>query len=195
VARRYGSRISSKRDLPIYQFDGVFANAALFHVPSQSCRACCWTATQAETVAFFQLEPPAAMTRKVGTAECTAYIMILRRGAAIVSVRIRRWPGQRLAQVGILKNVASDILAPFPHHKRGHYAAVRLPLDKDFEQEAGTRDAAKNPSANGCRFRRTSDRPKSRPSPSAKRRWSESRPVASPYRQIMGLAVARIGKG
>jgi transposase len=31
-----------KLDLPDNHFDGVFANAALFHVPSQDCRAYCW---------------------------------------------------------------------------------------------------------------------------------------------------------
>ena len=35
-----------KLDLPESHFDGVFANAALFHVPSQSCRACCWSCVQ-----------------------------------------------------------------------------------------------------------------------------------------------------
>lgn len=28
-------------DLPDARFDGVFANASLFHVPSRNCRACC----------------------------------------------------------------------------------------------------------------------------------------------------------
>jgi SAM-dependent methyltransferase len=31
-----------KLDLPDNHFDGVFANAALFHVPSQEHRAYCW---------------------------------------------------------------------------------------------------------------------------------------------------------
>jgi len=60
-----------------------------------------------------------------------------------VSLRDSSWlPAS--GQVGILKKVASDILAPFPHHS----AAIMLPSTpfraKIFEQEAGTRDAAKN---------------------------------------------------
>ena len=35
-----------KLDLPNNYFDGVFANAALFHDPARSCRACCWNCTQ-----------------------------------------------------------------------------------------------------------------------------------------------------
>jgi SAM-dependent methyltransferase len=35
-----------KLDLPDNHFDGVFANAALFHVPARSCRACCGNCRQ-----------------------------------------------------------------------------------------------------------------------------------------------------
>ena len=35
AAAKYGNRISSRVDLPDNRFDGVFANAALFHIPSQ----------------------------------------------------------------------------------------------------------------------------------------------------------------
>ena len=34
-----------KLDLPERRFDGVFANAALFHVPARSCRASCCNCT------------------------------------------------------------------------------------------------------------------------------------------------------
>ena len=42
AAAKYGGRRLLKLDLPENHFDGIFANAALFHVPSQSCRGCCW---------------------------------------------------------------------------------------------------------------------------------------------------------
>ena len=53
-----------------------------------------------------------------------------------------------------------------PHH----------PGARPFRSCRNTRLTEKS-SANGCHFRRTSDRPKSRLSPSLRRRWSESRPV------------------
>jgi Methyltransferase domain len=69
-----------KLELPNSHFDGVFANAALFHVPSQelprvlleidASLKCCSAPTRA------------AITRRAGTADATACTMILKLGAA-----------------------------------------------------------------------------------------------------------------
>jgi len=61
-----------KLDLPDGRFDGVFANASLFHVPSQELprpAACCSVPTRA------------ARTRKAGIAAATALTTIFKRGA------------------------------------------------------------------------------------------------------------------
>ena len=77
-----------KLDLPDNHFDGVFANAALFHVPSQELprvllelHAC----LKPSGVLFSS--NPRGHNRKVETAGATAYIMTLRRGAAMCQLR------------------------------------------------------------------------------------------------------------
>ncbi len=61
-----------KLDLPDNHFDGVFANAALFHVPSQELPR-----------VLSELKARVAIMRKAGARGATACIMILTLGAAI----------------------------------------------------------------------------------------------------------------
>ena len=65
-------------------FDGVFANAALFHVPSRrNCRAFSASCTRRSSRAVSCSAPTrAARTRKAGTEGATARTTISRRGAA-----------------------------------------------------------------------------------------------------------------
>jgi len=77
-----------KLDLPRGRFDGVFANAALFHVPSQELpRVLRELHASLKPVACCSVRTRTATTRKAGTAGATACIMILRRGAALCQVR------------------------------------------------------------------------------------------------------------
>ncbi len=54
-------------------FDGVFANASLFHVPARNCRACCANCAQRSSRAACSSAPiRAGTTRRDGTAAATA---------------------------------------------------------------------------------------------------------------------------
>ena len=74
-----------KLDLPDNHFDGVFANAALFHVPSQELPRVLLElkASLKPGGVLSQLEFRVAITRKAGARGATACIMILTLGAAI----------------------------------------------------------------------------------------------------------------
>jgi SAM-dependent methyltransferase len=58
-----------KLDLPENYFNGVFANASLFHMsPVRSCRACCWNCVHVLSQAACCLARTRAVTmRRVGT--------------------------------------------------------------------------------------------------------------------------------
>jgi SAM-dependent methyltransferase len=68
-------------DLPNNRFDGVFANAALFHV-AKSCRGC-WNSMQhGNRAVCYSARTRTAITRKAEAASATARITISRLGAA-----------------------------------------------------------------------------------------------------------------
>jgi len=60
-------------DLPAARFDGVFANAVLFHVPGRNCRACSDNCTRrSRPTACSSARTRAATVRRAGMATATA---------------------------------------------------------------------------------------------------------------------------
>ena len=73
-----------KLDLPDNYFDGVFANAALFHVPSQELpRVLLELHASLKRVVCCSAQIRTVITRKAGTVGATACIMIFILGAAM----------------------------------------------------------------------------------------------------------------
>jgi len=77
-----------KLDLPDNRFDGVFANAALFHVPSQELpRVLLELRASLKPVVCCSARTHMVITRKAGMAGAMARIMILIPGAAMCQLR------------------------------------------------------------------------------------------------------------
>jgi SAM-dependent methyltransferase len=73
-----------KLDLPDNHFDGVFANAALFHVPSHELpRVLLELKASLKPGGFSSARIRVGITRKAGAKGATACIMILMLGAVI----------------------------------------------------------------------------------------------------------------
>jgi SAM-dependent methyltransferase len=78
-------------DLPPARFDGIFANASLFHVPRRSCRACSPSSMRRCSRAACSSAPiRAATTRRAGTAGATAPGTTSRHGAVPHCRGVRR---------------------------------------------------------------------------------------------------------
>jgi SAM-dependent methyltransferase len=76
-----------KLDLPDNHFDGVYANASLFHVPSQELPRVLLELHDSLKLGGVPARIRAAITRKVGVAGVTARIMISKLGAAMCQLR------------------------------------------------------------------------------------------------------------